>query len=54
MFFFYNVILSFSGHSHFEVVIERLKQAQGEESENDEPINLTGKVDDVAATDINV
>nr|XP_043624699.1 uncharacterized protein LOC122596221 [Erigeron canadensis] len=31
------------GHSHFEVVIERLKQAQAENSENDDPIDLMGE-----------
>ncbi|XP_024979455.1 uncharacterized protein LOC112516570 isoform X2 [Cynara cardunculus var. scolymus] len=42
------------GHSQFEVVIERLKQAQAQDSENDDPTNLTGEEDeDVTATDIN-
>lgn len=42
------------GHSQFEVVLERLKQAEAQDSENDDPINLTGEEDeDVTATDIN-
>ncbi|KAI3789329.1 hypothetical protein L2E82_02122 [Cichorium intybus] len=44
----------FKGNSHFVGVIERLKEAQGQDSENEEPNNLTGEEneDDVAA-DIN-
>ncbi|KAK1417494.1 hypothetical protein QVD17_26623 [Tagetes erecta] len=41
------------GLSHFEFVIERLKQAQAEDSENDDPASLTGEEDEEAATDIN-
>ncbi|KAK9071151.1 hypothetical protein SSX86_009719 [Deinandra increscens subsp. villosa] len=41
------------GHSHFEFVIERLKQARAEDSENDDPVTLTGEEDEVVATDIN-
>lgn len=40
------VIHCFSGHSHFEVVIERLKQAQAEDSENDDPSNPIGEDDE--------
>ncbi|KAL4588737.1 hypothetical protein LXL04_001632 [Taraxacum kok-saghyz] len=42
----------FKGNSHFEGVIQRLKEAQAEDYENEDPINLTGE-DDVAP-DINL
>lgn len=35
-------------------MIERLKQAQAEDSENDDPDSLTGEEDEEAATGINV
>ncbi|KAI3803694.1 hypothetical protein L1987_31854 [Smallanthus sonchifolius] len=41
------------GHSHFESVIERLKQAHAEDSENDDSVNLTGEEDEAVATDVN-
>lgn len=50
------VMPSLSGTSHFEAVIERLKQAQAEEYDEDDPMNLVGEDDEegLPTHDINV